>query len=454
MNAPRPDQSGTESNSPHQLREAPLAGRILAFGRTHWLPVLFVGAFVVRIAFILVSGPMRPPSLRADDSAYDGIAFQLVTQHVYNNTWYPPGYPLFLAVIYALFGHSWLLVRVIQAGIGAGTCVLTYHLGAKVFSKRAGSVAAVLLAIYPGHVFFSWRLSAETLYILLLVLSSLLALSLAEDPRPLRAMMLGVVVGGTQLVKANLFLFPALLLVWFAFAARCSVKRRIRCLAVLVVSLALMALIQPMANLMSPGGRATALPGNAGSALWQGNNPLADGFFNWPDTSVEGKAFIESHGFTERLEKADPFETDRIRRTLALLWIRENPRQFVVLLPKKLNNAFGLFPRAQVFEGNPLARIVHLLSYGLIAPFALGGMIAALRRWRACSLLYIVFFSYVPTVLVFWGTPRYTILIIPFLLVFAGNAMLACFDSVVGPDLLPRLGNRSGDASKAAPPGS
>jgi hypothetical protein len=98
------------------------------------------------------------------------------------------------------------------------------------------------------------------------------------------------------------------------------------------------------------------------------------------------------------LETARPFEKERIYRSLALSWIRENPWRLLALIPQKLNNAFGLFLRAQVFDGSyPLARVVHLLSYGLIAPFALGGMIAALRRWRACSLLYIVVLSYLPS---------------------------------------------------------
>jgi hypothetical protein len=138
-----------------------------------------------------------------------------------------------------------------------------------------------------------------------------------------------------------------------------------------------------------------------------------------------GQAFIAAHGFGERLAQADAFERDRLFRTLALLWIRENPRQFLVLCLKKLNNAFGFFPRAVTFEGNRTTQVVHLLSYGVIAPFALAGLIGSLRRWRACSLLYAVLASYVLMVLVFYGTPRFTIIVMPVLIVFASSAMLA-----------------------------
>jgi len=127
------------------------------------------------------------------------------------------------------------------------------------------------------------------------------------------------------------------------------------------------------------------------------------------------------------LESADPFEKDRLYRTLTLLWIRENPWRFLALFPKKLNNAFGLFPRARVFGVYSSARIVHLLAYGFIAPFALGGMIVALRRWRATSLLYLVVASYVVTVLLFFGTQRYTLLVIPELLIFASFAIVGLY---------------------------
>jgi 4-amino-4-deoxy-L-arabinose transferase-like glycosyltransferase len=430
-----------------QLREASFAARVFAFCRTHRRLVLFFGAFAVRVAFIFAFGPTALPSPRADDQAYDKIAYRLVTEHQYTDTVYPHGYPWFLALNYALFGRSWFIARLVQAGLGAATCLLIYRLGSKVFSERVGLVAGVLLAVYPGHVFFSWRLTAELLYILLLIGSLLLALSVVETPRPLRSFLLGALVGVDQLVKANLFLFPAMLVVWFAFSARASGKRRVLCLAALIAGLAMTMLIEPMANFLAES-RASALSRNAGLTLWVGNNPLSVGYNDQVDEVPTVKAFIESHGFGGRLETASPIEKDRIYRSLALSWIRENPWRFLALMPKKLNNAFGLFPRAQVFEGNSPARVVvHLLSYGLIAPFALGGMIAALRRWRACSVLYIVVLSYLPTVLLFYGTPRFTLLIIPVLLVFASFALLAAYDYLVVSRWLPRLGGTLGQPS-------
>jgi len=448
VNSPQGDQLGAEGGAPPQLGETSFAGRAVAFCRAHQLLVLFLVAFAVRVAFILAFGPTAPPWDRGDDQAYDRIADRLVTQHEYVNTWYPHGYPLFLALNYALFGRSWFITRLIQAGLSAATCLLIYRLGTKVFSERVGLVAGFLLAIYPGHVFFSWRLMAEPLYLLLLTWSLLVALSVAANPHPLRAYALGALVGVVQLVKVNLFLFPAMLLVWFAFSTRASGKRRGLCLALLIAGLATTMLIQPSVNFLSAGHQAPALPGDAGAALWVSNNPLSVGFCDCDDDAPTVKAFIESHGFGERLKTAGPFEKDQIYRSLALSWIRENPGRFLALMPKKLNNAFGLFPRAQVFVADSLARrIVHLLTYGPVALFALGGMIVSLRRWRACSVLYVVVLSYLPTVLLFWGSPRYTLMIIPELLIFASFAIVGVYTYIIGSNRLPRLGGRSGTSS-------
>jgi 4-amino-4-deoxy-L-arabinose transferase-like glycosyltransferase len=399
-----------------------LGSRAYVFWIGHPLLALFLFAFSVRVAFILVYGPTAAPVKWGDDEAYDKIAYRLATQHEYINPWYAHGYPLFLALIYAVVGQSWIFVRLLQAGLGAGTCVLTCLLGERVFTNRAGIVAGLLLAIYPGHVFFSWRITAETLYMPLLVWSVLLALKLAKNPRPSRAAGLGVVVGFVQLVKSNLFPFTALLACWFAFAAQGSRRVRGRCLALFIAGFALVWTITPIANLLSPIGRASLLPGSGGYTLWFANNPLANGYFFWGyELTPDGRLFVERHGFSEQLRQAGQSEKDQIFRTLALLWIRENPGRFFILCLQKLNNAFGLFPTSAVLEQNSRHKIVHLLSYGPIASLAMVGLIASVRRWQAYSLLYAVILSYTLMVLIYFGTPRYTLLIIPIILVFAGH---------------------------------
>jgi hypothetical protein len=204
-----------------------------------------------------------------------------------------------------------------------------------------------------------------------------------------------------------------------------------------VAGLALMWGVTPLANLLSPAGRAVALPGNTGTTLWQGNNPLADGFYNQISGVPAVDSFVESHGYKERLAQADAFEKDRLYRELSLIWIRENPGRFAVVCLRKLNNAFGPWPRARVFTEDPRTRWVYLFSYGLAAPFVFIGLLAAVRRRRDAALLYLVVLSYIPTVLIFYGTPRYTVLVIPVLFAFAGYGATRLISVASPGDKLP-----------------
>lgn len=399
--------------------EPMIHSRLAGLARQHAAVSIFVLALAARIAAVVILGAHVPPPPWGDDGAYDRIAAKLLYEGQYDNAWYPPGYPLFLTLLYAVFGRSWLAVRLVQALLGAATCVLLLRLGGRLFGERVGAISGVALAVYPGHVYMCWRLMGEVLYSALLVYSVILAVQLLESPRPLRSGWLGAMLGAAQLVKSNLFAFPPLLVAWFAFAARAGRRIRLACVAAMIGGVALASVVTPVANSLSPGGRAVALPGNAGRTLWFANNPAADGYWIRGETTAAGRAFIERQGLTEALEQADEFERDKLYRELAITWIRENPGQFLALCYKKLRNAFGVFPRALSLEGSWAAQLVQAVSYGLVAPFALVGTLIAIPRFRPCAPLYAVLFSYLLMVVIFYGTPRFTLIIIPFLLIFA-----------------------------------
>src|SRR5262245_61243019 len=75
-------------------------------------------AVVPRLAFVLFYGLNAPPSSWGDDWHYDRIARQLLSERVYTDGWFPPGYPLLLTGIYALFGAHLAVVRLVQVCFG------------------------------------------------------------------------------------------------------------------------------------------------------------------------------------------------------------------------------------------------------------------------------------------------------------------------------------------------
>lgn len=409
-------------------RWAAVRARLRSLWQTHPGAVICGLALLVRIIAILALGVTAAPVEWGDDKNYDAIATQLVIGHEYVNTWYPPGYPLFLVLIYELFGRSLVVVRLIQAALGTATCILTYRLGKRVFDDRVGRVAGIILALYPGHAYICWRIMAEPLFIFLLLVALNLAVSIARRPRVGIGIALGLVMGGAQLVKSNLYVLPVFLVGWIAFGLSAPLRQRWAVASAVSLSLLLVASVTPIANRLSTGGGAAALPGNAGRTFWLANNPLADGYYIFAETEPAGRAFLDAHGYTERLAAADEFERDRLFFQLGMLWIREHPREFLVLCFKKLDNAFGLFPRAVTMEGKPVARAVHLLSYGLIAPLAVVGMLGPGRRRRYARPLFLVLLSYAVMVVIYYGTPRFTIIVMPVMILFASATLRSALE--------------------------
>jgi 4-amino-4-deoxy-L-arabinose transferase-like glycosyltransferase len=120
--------------------------RIMLFSQEERISLLLAFSFFLRIIFIFLYDISAPPVSWGDDFSYDHIAYQVVVNHSYENTWFPPGYPLFLALIYSIFDRNFAVVRLIQGFLGVVTCFITYLLGKKTFNEKTGLLAAFLLS--------------------------------------------------------------------------------------------------------------------------------------------------------------------------------------------------------------------------------------------------------------------------------------------------------------------
>ncbi len=95
----------------------------------------------------------------AQDLAYrDPYRFGAFTAH------WPPGYPLVLSGVFAVTGTHLLAAKALNVAISAATVLLTYAVGARVFGRRTGLVAALLIAVAPGHIFFAPLVMTEVLF--------------------------------------------------------------------------------------------------------------------------------------------------------------------------------------------------------------------------------------------------------------------------------------------------
>jgi 4-amino-4-deoxy-L-arabinose transferase-like glycosyltransferase len=127
--------------------------------RKKW--IVFLTLLLVAAAFRIAVAHWLPNDAPDDGKTYAQIARNVLEQHVYSHaTEAPydpslirlPGYPLFLAGVYSVFGHTNNgAVRIVQALIDTGTCalvaLLAFYWEPDEKRKRATAIAALVLAV-------------------------------------------------------------------------------------------------------------------------------------------------------------------------------------------------------------------------------------------------------------------------------------------------------------------
>jgi predicted membrane-bound mannosyltransferase len=107
----------------------------------------------------------------------------------------PPLNAYLLALVNLLTRHSYLAVRVFQAGLGALTCLVVFRIARRLFGAGVGFVAGLLAAFLAGSVFYEAELLGGALVALLCVLALDLLLAAGESSAPPRLYPAGLVLG-------------------------------------------------------------------------------------------------------------------------------------------------------------------------------------------------------------------------------------------------------------------
>jgi 4-amino-4-deoxy-L-arabinose transferase-like glycosyltransferase len=204
---------------------------------------LLVTAFVLRLAVALIL-PLDY-RLQKDAVEYVSVADNLLSHGVFGSeegvpyAKIPPGYPLFLAGIFALSGRSLLAVRAAQVVLGTITVWLTYLAGQRTFSHEVGLVAALICALCPPFVVYVAPYWTEVLYTALALIFILYFVRLLRNPSVGDVSLAGIGFGLSVLVKESLIAFPVALPVSFWWA-RFDLRQALKYLVVFAVVALLM----------------------------------------------------------------------------------------------------------------------------------------------------------------------------------------------------------------------
>ena len=183
--------------------------------------MLFACAFLVRFLFnVYVTGIENAGlELYPDGKDYDALALSLANGSGYElyhvpNTFRPPGYPMFLAAVYTLFGHSYAAVKVIQSVLGGLTCLMILFIGQRLFTTRVGVIASGIAVVYPFLVLYTGFLLSETLFVFLSTVFLYVLVRVRDHYAGKWVALGGFILGVMNLVRPVTLLFPAFLFFW------------------------------------------------------------------------------------------------------------------------------------------------------------------------------------------------------------------------------------------------
>ena len=342
-----------------------------------------------------------------------------------------PLYPYLLAVYMVVVGQDLYVLRLIQIGVGAATCVLVYLLGARLFDGRTGAIAGIGCALYAPFYFYEGQVMKE--FLTPPLATGAILLVVWSRPPTARALFgAGVLLGLACLVRDNFLLLLAVLGGWAAFEAwkRAGLSELLRA-ALAMAAGALLVLLPVALRNYAVGGALVLTTSGGGEGFYIGNGPYANGAYV-PPPWVRSNPRFEHEDFRKKARELTGSNLDRAQASR--YWWREgvkalaaNPRRAVWLWARK----FALFWNDHELPDNYSFYsfrkfswlLAHLLTFGPVAALAWAGLLLSAHEWRKLVPLYLAGAGYMLSVLIVFNFGRFRLPIVPILLVFAGKAI-------------------------------
>jgi 4-amino-4-deoxy-L-arabinose transferase-like glycosyltransferase len=132
-----------------------------------------------------------------------------------------PGYPAFIAGVYAIFGQVPGFVVLVQLVVSGLTGLLVFCIGKRVFSEGVGVLGGYVYAISPNVALSALSILTETVYTFFLLLALFFAIGISRTRSYLLLAMSGLCLGLSALVRPiSLYLVP----LWVAVLVLESLK--------------------------------------------------------------------------------------------------------------------------------------------------------------------------------------------------------------------------------------
>jgi len=378
----------------------------------------------------------------SDSAAYDAFARNIAAGNGFCWTpgtptaYWPVGTSAIYALLYLLFGYSYIPIVILNIVLGVSIVALTISLSRHWLTSTAAIAAGALMAIWPLLIEFTTILASELFFIFFIMT----ALWLAER-KSMPALPRWIITGLSLAAASYIRPLAMVLFVLFYIPDLLILGRKSRFLpACLVTGAAMLLAIAPWAyrNYLVFD-HLVPISTNGGSNFWMGNNPeTGGGYMRLPQLEIENEVDRDNKLKDIAIEyiKKEPLSfIGRTARKALILHDRETIG--VVWNEKGLTKAFG----APSLNGFKIVSslywyaVLGLGAIGLIFLIRNKGVLQALLSPPVYLWLYFLIVHSVTVV-----NDRYHMPSIPFIALLAGYALASPFRKAkAGSDELSRV---------------
>jgi 4-amino-4-deoxy-L-arabinose transferase-like glycosyltransferase len=435
---------------------------IRLFRRNHTLSIQSMLLAIAAIAILLriVSAVLQGNSVTELPGIYDQVSYDRLASRVVDgngfsfaeNHWpmtragEPTAhwsflYTLYLAGIYAVFGHQPVVARLLQAVIVGGLqTYLTYLIAEKAFSKSIGLITSGIAAFYIYFIYYGGALMTEPFYITAILCSLFLAMRIAETDDRKQAIKLGlglgIAIAITIILRQVFLLFVPFMFLWI-WITRLRLRRSLPIVST-ILSLGLVVLCVLPISLYNQYrfGRFVLLNTNSGYAFFWGNHPIYGTHFIPLLPSETYQTLVPAE-----LRNLDEAALDQALLQRGVQFVFDDPKRYLLLSLSRIPAYFVFWPSS---ESSVLSNISRVGSFGIMLPFMLYGVFLAVRKkWTEIGnhflnllispegLLLIFVLIYSAIHLLSWALIRYRLPVDAVLIPFGAIAIWDIYKRIV-----------------------
>ena len=413
-----------------------MAGKAVNYIKQHpVLMVLLLGA-IVRIIFLLTySGTLEWQNLTIDSMYHHRWAQSIASGNLIGTEAYfhAPLYIYILGLLYAVFGVSLTVARIFGILIGLVSVYLTYAIGKRLFSEKAGIIAGVIHALYPIGIYFESELLVDALFTMLMQLSVFLII-IAVDKLRLRFFALtGIAIGLAAMTRPVILALVPLFLIYALVKTK---PRHAAITAAVTILLVMVVVIMPVTlrNLLVADDL-VLISSSGGINFYIGNNASSSGLSaTMPPPLGAGWEIRDVHHMAENEtgRRMTSSEVSDYWYEKGWQWIKENKVEFFKLYIKKLyffiNNAevpnnrdLGAF-----IESNVVLKMMPL-RFGFLLALAAAGIFLRLRgREISAAELFCLglIVLYMLVLSMFFVNARFRLPVLPYFFILASAGLI------------------------------